>query len=186
MLTVNLLAWRPRLFYRRIRLSLLLTSIVMVVVGYAAVITCVNYRQQLAWRQQQVGLTQSQQVRYEQLHHQTFAAWQRRETRLAQLAAQEQSQRQNQRYQTLLAQLPSLMPDALWLTEIGDNGVRLSLSGVSNHYSAIVTLAKAMSALPQIAHASVQQADRDPKNNARLSFSLRLHWQAIDEVGAKG
>ncbi|NKI75664.1 fimbrial protein [Dickeya sp. CFBP 2040] len=186
MLTVNLLAWRPGLLYRRIRLSLLVSGGLLFVVGCTATMTYRVYQQQQAWRRHKVELVQSQLPRYEQLYHQTLAAWQRREAQLAQLAVQEQSQQRNQRYQALLERLPALMPDSLWLTEIGDNGTRIHISGVSNHYSAIVTLANAMAALPQIEHASVQQTQRDPQDSARLNFSLRLHWRALAEAGSKG
>ncbi|QOL16232.1 PilN domain-containing protein [Dickeya dianthicola] len=186
MLTVNLLAWRQRLLYRRLRLSLLALGLSLFGIGCAAVMAGWYWQQQLTGLRQRLDQTQSQQSRYEQLYRQTQDAWQARENRLAQQAAQERGRRQNLRYQALLEQLPTLVPDSLWLTEIGDNGTHLQISGVSNHYSAIVTLAKAMATLPQIEHASVQQTQRDAQDSTRLSFSLRLYWQALAETGAKG
>ncbi|NAT79625.1 fimbrial protein [Dickeya dadantii] len=186
MLTVNLLAWRQRLLYRRLRLSLLALGLSLLAIGCVAVMAGWYWQQQLTGLRQRLDHTQSQQARYEQLYRQTRDAWQEREERLAQQAAQERGRRQNQRYQALLEQLPTLVPDSLWLTEIGDNGAHLQISGVSNHYSAIVALAKAMATLPQVAHASLQQTQRDAQDSTRLNFSLRLYWQALAEPGARG
>ncbi|ACT05148.1 Fimbrial assembly family protein [Dickeya chrysanthemi Ech1591] len=185
MLTVNLLVWRPRLLYRRMRLSLLLSGIVLLGIGGAAAILRGHYQQQRMWWTQQIEWVVLQPPRYEQLYLQTFAAWQQRETRLAQQAAQEQSRRRNQRYQILLEQLPIVLPDSLWLTEISDDGSRIHVSGVSNHYSAVVALTNVMAVLPHIADADVQQTERDPQNRARLNFSLRFYWQDVAESGEK-
>ncbi|MBO8133238.1 PilN domain-containing protein [Dickeya fangzhongdai] len=186
MLTVNLLAWRQRLLYRRMRLSLLALGFSLFGIGCTAAVVGGYWQQQLTELRLRLDQTQSQQSQYEQLYRRTRDAWQAREARLAQQAAQERGRRQNLRYQALLEQLPTLVPDSLWLTEIGDSGAHLQISGVSNHYSAIVTLAKAMSTLPQIEHASVQQTQRDTQDSSRLVFSLRLYWQALAEMGDNG
>ncbi|WP_033569378.1 PilN domain-containing protein [Dickeya undicola] len=185
MLTVNLLAWRQHLLYRRMRLSLLVLGLSLFVIGCTAAAVGGYWQQRQAELRLRLEQTQLQQSQYEQLYHQTKDAWQAQKARLAQQMAQEQGRQRNLRYQVLLEQLPTLVPDSLWLTDIDDNGIQLHMSGVSNHYSAIVTLAKAMSRLPQIKHASVQQTQREQESST-LSFSLRLYWQALADAGDNG
>ncbi|WP_192456539.1 PilN domain-containing protein [Musicola keenii] len=178
----NLLPWRQsRRQYRMRRL------VCALVIQFAAT-SIVLFAMRLQFRQQQhvlrqlivqisdgqrqyAGLSlQAEDLRRQVLAHQAL------------LDLKRQNQQRNQRYLTLLEQLPRVIPDVIWLTSISDSDAAIRLSGVSNHYSSVVEFSKKLAGLPVVTVAELQEAQRDHSDASRLQFSLRLYWKPVTDA----
>ncbi|QTF06836.1 PilN domain-containing protein [Brenneria izadpanahii] len=182
MLLVNLLPWRKRRLRQRARrwltlLLLQLTLAALIIAGFY-----ITLRQQRLMSQRELSGISAQQRQLTQQYQQTRRMWDRLRDYQAQHDADAAAQRHNQRYLSLLEQLVSMMPRRLWLTDIADRGNHLLISGLSENYTDIVALNRALMAHPDLERAQVLQALREQNDRTLLSFSLQADWTLTDST----
>ncbi|SLM64896.1 MULTISPECIES: PilN domain-containing protein [Dickeya] len=177
MLMMNLLPWRQRLAYRRLRLAAVVSAGALLVGLVIGMVLRGDAHQQRLRLQQQLAQTQAQQVRYERLYREVHRDWLMYEKQQALQAARLYGRRQAQRYQQLLEQLPARMPATLWLTDIDGAGRQLHLSGISHRYDDIMQWVNRLSQWPLIERVVLEQARLEKTQPDEMHFSLRLYWQ---------
>nr|WP_113867466.1 PilN domain-containing protein [Brenneria salicis]NMN90276.1 pilus assembly protein HofN [Brenneria salicis ATCC 15712 = DSM 30166]RBP61200.1 pilus assembly protein HofN [Brenneria salicis ATCC 15712 = DSM 30166]RLM30223.1 hypothetical protein BHG07_11705 [Brenneria salicis ATCC 15712 = DSM 30166] len=187
MLLVNLLPWRQRRLRRRARHGLLALLLQLLLAGLLLGMIYSRWHQQYTELRDEFSEVSTQRQQLAAHYQQTRRIRSRLQRYQAQQQADAAGVRHNQRYLGLLEQLSGMMPERLWLTEIADRGTYLSIVGMSENYTDIVSLNHALISHPAVARARVLNAFRQQNVRSLLRFSLQADWkndESIDSGGA--
>ncbi|MEE3652434.1 MULTISPECIES: PilN domain-containing protein [unclassified Brenneria] len=175
---VNLLPWRKRRLRRRARNWLLALLLQLALVAATLAGISAHRHQQRLMSQRELSDISAQLRQLTMQYQQTRQMWSRWRHYQAQRDADAAGMRHNQRYLRLLEQVPSMMPRRLWLTDIVDRGEHVLISGISENYTDIVDLHRALGRHPALGRIQVLQALRQQSARSLLRFSLQADWGA--------
>ncbi|PWC11682.1 fimbrial protein [Brenneria roseae subsp. americana] len=184
MLLVNFLPWRQRRLWRRARnwLMALLLQLLLAAVLFGIVYSLWHRQYTLLLRE--LGDVSAQRQQWVAQYQQTRQIWEKLQQHQAQHEVDAAGNRHNQRYLSLLEQLSLMMPERLWLTEIADRGTHLSIAGMSENYTDIVNLNRALGRHPSMGRVRILNALRQQNGRSLLHFALQADWQTEEPAGS--
>ena len=178
MLAVNLLPWRTQQWQRRRQQSFSLLAGTLMTTGL--IVMLLWWRADQQYLQQQGMLTDASQMRdmlQQQLSLQ-HSLLQQRDGLLQARRVVQQQRLEHHRWQQFWQQLPTLMPDALWLNRVERRQRMLLIEGQAQSMLAVGDLRQRLVTRPLVARVKTGRVQRQAGGDYRFVLQARVQESA--------